>query len=126
MGSRLLNGSPQLSVRVTTSPLILIVLASTVTSGTIAGIVGVIIGVTVGIIVEIFTAEGIEGGVLGIIVEILVFAVEDIEGTIIGIIVEVLAVEVVEVPNIGNKYQIHNGDHVIYVHKANIPDAHLP
>ena len=37
MGSRLLNGSPQLSVRVTLFPLILIVLSSTVTPGTIAG-----------------------------------------------------------------------------------------
>ena len=38
MGSRLLNGSPQLSVRVKLLPLILTVLSSTVTSGTIAGI----------------------------------------------------------------------------------------
>ena len=37
MGSRLLNGSPQLSVRVTLFPVILIVLSSTVTSGTITG-----------------------------------------------------------------------------------------
>ena len=37
MGSKLLNGSPQLSVRVTLFPLILIVLSSTVTSRTIAG-----------------------------------------------------------------------------------------
>ena len=37
MGSRLLNGSPQLSVRVTLFPLILIVLSSTVTSGTATG-----------------------------------------------------------------------------------------
>ena len=38
MGSRLLNGSPQLSVRVTLFPLIIIiVLLSTVTPGTIAG-----------------------------------------------------------------------------------------
>ena len=38
MGSRLLNGSLQLSVRVTMFPLILMVLSSTVTLGTIAGI----------------------------------------------------------------------------------------
>ena len=37
MGSRLLNGSPQLSVRVTMLPLILIVLLSTVTSGIVPG-----------------------------------------------------------------------------------------
>ena len=37
MRSRLLNGSPQLSVRVTLFPLILIVLSSTITLGTIAG-----------------------------------------------------------------------------------------
>ena len=37
MGSRLLNGSPQLRVRVTFLPLMLIVLLSTVTSGTIEG-----------------------------------------------------------------------------------------
>ena len=37
MGSRLSNGSPQLSVRVTLFPLILMVLSSTVTLGTIAG-----------------------------------------------------------------------------------------
>ena len=37
MGSRLLNGSPQLSVRVTLILLMLIVLLSTVTLGTIAG-----------------------------------------------------------------------------------------
>ena len=37
MGSRLLNGSPQLSVRVTLFPSILIVLSSTATPGTIAG-----------------------------------------------------------------------------------------
>ena len=37
MGSRLLNGCPQLSVSVTLFPLILIVLSSTVTPGTIAG-----------------------------------------------------------------------------------------
>ena len=37
MGSKLLNGSSQLSVRVTLLPLILIVLSSTVTIGTIAG-----------------------------------------------------------------------------------------
>ena len=37
MGSRLLNGSPQLSVRVTLILLMLIVLLSTATSGTIAG-----------------------------------------------------------------------------------------
>ena len=38
MGSKLLNGSPQLSVRVTLFPLIVMVLLSTVTLGTIAGI----------------------------------------------------------------------------------------
>ena len=38
MGSRLLNGSPQLSVRVMISPLILVVLASIVIPGTTAGI----------------------------------------------------------------------------------------
>ena len=37
MGTKLLNGSAQLSVRVTTFSLILIVLSSTVTPGTIAG-----------------------------------------------------------------------------------------
>ena len=37
MGSRLLNGSPQLSVMVTMFPLILIELSSTVTPGTIVG-----------------------------------------------------------------------------------------
>ena len=37
MVSRLLNGSPQLSVRVTMLPLILIELSSTATPGTIAG-----------------------------------------------------------------------------------------
>ena len=37
MGSRLLNGSPQLSVRVTMFLLILIVLSSTVTLETISG-----------------------------------------------------------------------------------------
>ena len=37
MGSRLLNGSLQLSMRVTLYPLILIVLSSTVTLGTTAG-----------------------------------------------------------------------------------------
>ena len=37
MGSRLLNGSPQLSVRVTLLPLILIVFSSTLTLGTILG-----------------------------------------------------------------------------------------
>ena len=37
MGSRLLNGSPQLSVRVTLFPLILIVLLSIFILGTIAG-----------------------------------------------------------------------------------------
>ena len=38
MGSRLLNDSPQLSVRVTLFPLILIVLLLTITPGTIVGI----------------------------------------------------------------------------------------
>ena len=37
MGSRLLNGSPQFSVKVIEFPLILIVLSSTVTLGMIAG-----------------------------------------------------------------------------------------
>ena len=37
MGSKLLNGSPQLSVRVTLSPLILIVLSSILTLGTTSG-----------------------------------------------------------------------------------------
>ena len=37
MGSKLLNGSPQLSVRVTLCPLILMVLSSTVTPETAAG-----------------------------------------------------------------------------------------
>ena len=37
MGSRLLNGCPQLSTRVTISPLMLINLPSTFTLGTIAG-----------------------------------------------------------------------------------------
>jgi len=91
MGSRLLNGSPQLSVRVTISPLILIVLASTVTSGTIAGTVGVIIEVTLGIIVEVLEAGNVDETVVGIIVQ--VFTAEVIEGGVLGIIVEVLAVE---------------------------------
>jgi len=109
MGSRLLNGFPQLSVRVTLFLLILIVLLSTVTSGTIAGTVGVIIGVVVGIIVKAFAVEVIEGGV-------------------VGIIVEVLAAEIIEVTvrvTLVNKYEIHNGDHVIYVHKANIFQMHI-
>ena len=37
MGSRLLNGSPQLSVRVTMLPLIIIALLSTITLGIFAG-----------------------------------------------------------------------------------------
>ena len=62
MGSRLLNGSPQLSVRVTLLSLILIVLSGITTSGTIAGaILGVIVGVTVAVIdVVVSTAEVVE------------------------------------------------------------------
>jgi len=69
MGSRLLNGSPQLSVRVTIFPLILIVLSSTVTPGTIAGTVGLIIGIVlvVGIIVEVLAVE-----VVGVVVEVAI------------------------------------------------------
>ena len=45
MGSRLLNGCSQLSVRVTLFPLILIVLLSTVTSGITEGKGGITVGI---------------------------------------------------------------------------------
>ena len=49
MGSRLLNGSSQLSVRVTLFPLTLIVLLSTVTSGITEGKGGITVGIGDGI-----------------------------------------------------------------------------
>ena len=74
MGSRLLYGSPQLSVMVTVFPLILTVLSSTVTLETIAGtfcvaIVGNTVGVIVAIVVVVGTTEEV---IVGFIVSVMV------------------------------------------------------
>ena len=54
MGLKILNGSPQLSVRVTLLPLIIIVLLSTVTLETTGG---TLLGIVVGIIAVLCVIE---------------------------------------------------------------------
>ena len=99
MGSRLLNGSLQLNVRVTLFPLILIELSSTVTSETKEGtILGIDVGVAVAVMVVEATGDEISVVLLVINAEELLVRVKgsvEVTTTIVKELITEVAVELI-------------------------------